>query len=201
MSFQVQKGTIRCVDTIRCEFQHRIRSASGQSGASFRGKSGVLQGIQSAVSFKVKLGVSGQRIWFVSGQIRVCFRQNQVCYERASGVLQGKSMCVLWQSCALSGIIRCAFHSGQNQVRFRTESGAFQGRIRCFKISGHNQVCFRSRHRTRCLNMAEPGVSIWQNQMFHSSESGVSGQRTKYFMAESGMFQGKNQVRSLFRAE
>ena len=118
MCFRVETDTIRRVDTIRCEFQHRIRSASGQSGASFRGKSGVLQGTQSAVSFKVKLGVfRGNecglfqgRFVCVSGQIRVCFRQNQVCYERASGVLQGKNMCVLWQSCALSGIIRCAFH-------------------------------------------------------------------------------------------
>ena len=98
------------MDTIRYEFQHRIRSASGQSGASFRGKSGVLQGTVSG-EFQGKIRcVSGQRMWFVSGQIRVCFRQNQVCYERASGVLQGKNMCVLWQSCALSGIIRCAFH-------------------------------------------------------------------------------------------
>ena len=68
-------------------------------------------------------------------------------------------------------------------MRFKTESGAFQGRFRCFKFQGI----------TRCVSDlgTEPGVSTWQNQVFHSSESGVSGQRTKYFMAESGMFQGK----------
>ena len=72
------------------------------------------------------------------------------------------------------GRIRCV--SKQNQGRFKADSGVlkFQGITRCVSDLG-----------------TEPGVSTWQNQVFHSSESGVSGQRTKYFMAESGMFQGK----------
>lgn len=123
MSFQVQNGTIRCVDTIRCEFQHRIRSASGQSGASFRGKSGVLQGIQSAVSFKVKLGVfrgneSGLfqgRFVCVSGRIRCVTRGHPVCYKAKACVLNN-------QVC----------------VSLRAESGAFQNRIR--GVSRQNQV-------------------------------------------------------------
>ena len=75
------------MDTIRYEFQHRIRSASGQSGASFRGKSGVLQGTVSG-EFQGKIRcVSGQRMWFVSGQIRVCFRADSCVFQAESGVL------------------------------------------------------------------------------------------------------------------
>ena len=97
MCFRVETDTIRRVDTIRYEFQHRIRSASGQSGASFRGKSGVLQGTQSAVSFKVKLGVfRGNecglfqgRFVCVSGRIRCAMRGHPVCYKAKTCVFYG----------------------------------------------------------------------------------------------------------------